>query len=213
MGIQFNHPFCFLLAGPTSSGKSTFIKMFLSERDILVDSYIHEVVYCLPEEQIVDETIPYTRLHRGIPDINMFKDLKPRIVIIDDLMTEIDANVVQLFCRGSHHFNISVMFVLQNIFNQTKGTRDISLNSHYIVLFKNPRDKQQINVLARQICPENTRFICEAYKDATEEAYGYLLFDLRQTTPEEHRFRTNIFSTDVPKDIVYIAKNSKRVGN
>lgn len=210
MSIKFKHPFCFLLAGPTSSGKSTFIKKFLHERDDLIDSYIHEVIYCLPEDQLVDESIPYTQLHRGIPDINMFKDLKPRLVIIDDLMSEIDSNVVQLFSRGSHHFNISVMFVLQNIFNQTKGTRDISLNSHYIVLFKNPRDKQQINVLARQMCPENTRYITESYKEATDKPYGYLLFDLRQTTPELYRLRTNIFTSDHPRNIVYVPTNYKK---
>lgn len=78
MSIKLNHPFCFLLAGPTSSGKSTFIKKFLHERHALVDTEIYEVVYCLPEEQIVDESIPFDRLHRGIPDIIMFKDLRPR---------------------------------------------------------------------------------------------------------------------------------------
>jgi hypothetical protein len=31
--------------------------------------------------------------------------------------------------------------------------RNISLNAHYIVLFKLPRDKQQILMLARQINP------------------------------------------------------------
>lgn len=52
---------------------------------------------------------------------------------------------------------------------------------------KNPRDKQQINTLARQISPENSRFICEAFKDATDKPYGYLLLDLHQTTPESFR--------------------------
>ena len=31
--------------------------------------------------------------------------------------------------------------------------RNISLNAHYIVLFKSPRDKQQISMLARQVNP------------------------------------------------------------
>ena len=74
--------------------------------------------------------------------------------------------------------------------------RDISLNCHYIVCFKNPRDQAQINYLARQLYPSNTKFIQEAYQDATRNAHGYLLFDLKQNTPDEHRVRTNVFPSD-----------------
>ena len=35
--------------------------------------------------------------------------------------------------------------------------RNISLNIHYIILFKNPRDSQQISTLARQMYPGNSR--------------------------------------------------------
>lgn len=210
MSIDFKHSATYLLSGPTGSGKSTFIKRFLQDRANLIDKYIEEVVYCLPEEQVVDESIPFTILHRGVPDISMFKDLKRRMVILDDLLSSVDANVVELFTRGSHHYNLSVMFVVQNLFSKNKGCRDISLNSHYIILMKNPRDKHQINTLARQISPENSRFICEAYKDATEKPYGYLLLDLHQTTPENYRVRTNIFSSDIPRNIIYIPQKGTK---
>lgn len=210
MGIKFKHSSTYLLSGPTGSGKTSFIKKFLQERERLIDTPIEEVIYCLPEGQLVDDSIPYTKLHRGVPDISLFKDQKPRIVVLDDLLSSVDANVVELFIRGSHHFNLSVVFVVQNLFSKNKGCREISLNSHVIVLFSNPRDKQQISVLARQISPENPRFISEAYTDATRKPYGYLVLDLHQVTPEEYRFRTNIFSTEYPHNVVYIpSKNSK----
>lgn len=157
------------MIGPTSSGKSSFIKKFLNDRYNLINIKIDEIVYCLPEGQIVDESIPYTHLHRGIPDISMFNDLKPRIVIIDDLMREANADVADLFTKGSHHFNISIFFVMQNVFSQGKGKRDISLNAHYIVCFKNPRDRQQIKFLAKQISPDNPKYIQEAFNDATSK--------------------------------------------
>lgn len=72
---------------------------------------------------------------------------------------------------------------------------------------KSPRDRSQITHLARQIYPENTAFIKEIFADATLKSYGYLLFDLTQTTPEHLRYRTNIFPTDEPKYIVYVPKN------
>jgi len=74
--------------------------------------------------------------------------------------------------------------------------RDISMNSYYLVCFKNPRDQAQFNYLARQMYPNNTKFIQEAYDDATRNAHGYLLFDLKQNTADEQRFRTNVFPTD-----------------
>lgn len=145
---------------------------------------------------------------RGVPEVQIFNDLKPRLLIIDDLMRETNSDVIDLFTKGSHHFNISVMYVTQNIFNQGKGRRTISLNAHYIVAFKNPRDRVQIQTLARQVCPDNSNYIQEAYKDSTSVPFGYLLFDLKQSTPELWRYRTNIFPGDSPMNIIYIPKKS-----
>ena len=52
-----------------------------------------------------------------------------------------DKRIVNLFTRDSHHHNLSVIYIVQNLFHQGKGSRSISLNSYYLVLFKNPRDK------------------------------------------------------------------------
>lgn len=210
MDTRWQHPFTAIIAGPTSSGKSHFIKKFLSERSELVNGYIDEVVYCIPEGQVVDNEMIYSQLHEGIPGVEMFKDLKPRLVILDDLMREADGGVVDLFTKGSHHYNLSVIFVTQNIFNQGKGRRDISLNAHYIVCFKNPRDRQQISHLSKQINPENPKYIQEAYNDATCTPFGYLLFDLRQTTPDIIRYRTSIFKSDNPSNIVYVPRSYKQ---
>ena len=99
---------------------------------------------------------------------------------------------MSLFTKGSHHQILSVIFITQNLFHHT--LREVSLNLNYIVIFKNPSDKAQIQYLARQICPEDPLYVQEAYLDATFKPYGYLLFDLKQSTPDNCRLRTNIFS-------------------
>lgn len=99
------------------------------------------------------------------------------------------------------------IFITQNIFNQGKGRRDISLNAHYIVLMKSPRDRSQIINLGKQVYPENSAFIKEIFNGATSKSYGYLVFDLTQTTPDHLRYRTNIFPDDNPKYVVYVPKN------
>lgn len=114
---------------------------------------------------------------------------------------------MDLFTKGSHHKNLSVIFITQNVFHQGRGQRDISLNSNYIVIFKNPRDRAQIQQLARQVYPENPKFLQEAYHDATSRPHGYLLLDLKQSTPEEYRVRSCIFPED-PKQFGYVARKA-----
>jgi len=65
----------------------------------------------------------------------------------------------------------------------------MSLNAHYMVLFKNPRDVSQFANLARQMYPKTSKFAVEGYRDATRE----LLVNLQPEQDEELRLRTNIF--------------------
>jgi len=45
-----------------------------------------------------------------------------------------------MFTKISHHRNVSVVYLTQNVFDKNKYARTISLNAHYLVLIKNPRD-------------------------------------------------------------------------
>jgi hypothetical protein len=69
-------------------------------------------------------------------------------------------------------------------------------------MFKNPRDRSQISFLARQMYPKQSKFLEEAYLDATNIPHGYLFIDLKQTTPNELRILTNVFS----KTLFYVPK-------
>ena len=93
---------------------------------------------------------------------------KRNLIVFDDQMTDAskDKRIVNLFTRGSHHRNLSVIYIVQNLFHQGKGSRSISLNSHYLVLFKNPRDKLQILTLAKQLNPGETDFFLNQYEKA-----------------------------------------------
>ena len=105
-------------------------------------------------------------------------------------MAEIDGRVTDLFTKKSHHSNTSVIYLVQNLFSRNKESRTISLNTQYMVVFKNPRDASQITNLAKQMYPGRVKFIQEAFADATSTPYGYLLVDLKQDTPEDLRLRT-----------------------
>ena len=68
-----------------------------------------------------------------------------------------------------------------------------SLNAQVLVIFKNPRDKAQIMCLARQVSPDNTKFIMSAYRQSTQKPHGYLILNLKQDTPDHLRIRDSIF--------------------
>ena len=74
------------------------------------------------------------------------------------------------------------------------------------MVFKNPRDRAQIQHLARQIFSENPPFLQEVYFDATSRPHGYLLLDLKQsTTPDNCRFRACVFPDD-EYNFVYVPR-------
>ena len=123
---------------------------------------------------------------------------------MDDLMTSTDDRVVDVFTKISYHRNLSVVYLTKNLFYKNKQTRTLSLNTHYIVLFKNTRDATQVANLARQMYSIKSTFMIEAFKNATSAPYLYLLIYLKQETDDKLRLRTGTFPGDV--QYVYLRK-------
>jgi len=143
----------------------------------------------------------------GLPQMtdSVFDGSQPTLLVIDDLMSETNQLVSDIFTKISHHRNISVVYMTQNVFDKNKYARTISLNALYFVLFKNPGDANQFAVLSRQMYPDSWRFAVEAYRDATSTPFSYLLVDLRPAIEDERcRLRTNIFRGE--HQYVYVRK-------
>lgn len=182
---------------------------------MIIDTELFQVIYALPPNQEIHfpddvKNDPRVVMYKGIPDFEEFNDGKPRLLVIDDQIQECGDDVAKLFTRGSHHFNISVIVLTQNIFISSPGFRTMSLNSHYIVLFKNPRAMDQVSCLARQICPNQVKFFQESYSDSCKLPHSYFLLDLTQTCPEELRFRSKIFPNDEGCTTVYVPIDNKK---
>lgn len=209
--MKWQHPFTAIIAGPTGSGKSFFVKRFFKHLGKMVDTNFVRIIFYYAEWQNnyleMGKNIDF---REGMPQVSDFSDdNKPKLIVLDDLMREAsDKNVVDIFTKYSHHKNLSVIYLTQNLFHQGRGQRDISLNAHYIVVFKNPRDRSQIQHFARQLYPENSKFVQEAFHDATKIPHGYLLLDLKQETPEACRVRSCIFPDD-EINYVYVPKSIK----
>ena len=196
--LYLRHPFNMLIAGPSGSGKTEFVKRLIEHKDHLIDRPPQRIVWCYKEWQSAYSLLQESQgdsmvFVEGIPteDDGIVSDpSQTHLVIFDDMLGEDEEEIKLWFTRKGHHRNASVIYITQNLFQQSKAHRTISLNAHYVVLFKSPRDKSQVQVLAKQL---GTPWLTHAYDDATQTPHAYLLVDLKPTTPDYLRFRTHLF--------------------
>jgi hypothetical protein len=210
--FKLKHPFTCMVVGPTKSGKSYFtFELLKNIKEILSpppqeiyfvfsewQPLYNEMIKVLPEMKMVEGEVNLTELKK---DTNV-----PKLLILDDMMSEMAADkknsLNTLFTKGSHHWNLSIIFIVQNLF--FGGIRNSRLNSHYVFLFKSP-DKSQINHFARQLYPGNNKIMLSAYNDAvTSKKYNPLLVDMTADIDERLRLRSNILPGD--QMVAYIPK-------
>ena len=106
--------------------------------------------------------IPNLELHEGLPSLDKVQSLndgKFHVIVLDDLMEYIVKSVEtqNLFTKYCHHYNITAIFLTQNVFAQGPCSRTISINRHILVLFANKRDESQAMNLGKQLYPSNSK--------------------------------------------------------
>jgi hypothetical protein len=199
MAFPFKHPFTAACSGPTGCGKSRLMMEIILHIKQMMTPVPKKIVWCRAEYQpeLERKLAHMVEFRDGPPDLADFTDGVSTLLIIDDLMSECTSEITKFFTKGSHHRNLSIWFLMQNFFHQGKEIRTITLNAQYIIIFKNPRDKQQIKVLARQMFDRDAQAMEVAYSMATEHPHGYLLVDLKQDTPDHLRLRSKILPGEI----------------
>lgn len=111
-----------------------------------------------------------------------------------------DGRITELFTEGSHHRNLSVIAINQNLCFSKDPTQ--RRNCQYMILFNNPIDQQQIMTLARQMFPGKSSYLMDKLYDAVSKPYGYLVLNLKPTTPEHMRLLSNVIGTNKIYDVI-----------
>ena len=75
-----------------------------------------------PDFDMIRERYPGIEFEKGWRD-NIFDSLNPdqrNILVLDDQMAvaRSSKSVAELFTKGSHHRNLTVIYMVQNVFNQ-----------------------------------------------------------------------------------------------
>ena len=210
LNCLLKHPANYLLCAPSSGGKTTWMRRLVNNRHIMMTTPTPKNVLLVYEESqpIYDEMVAQgvvSTAYKGMPDLETLKAaLTPHVndggsvLVVDDQMSNVTDDFIKIFTVLSHHYKCSVLFLTQSLYLQNKTYRVISQNAHYIVLLRNRRDASVVSSLARQVSPYNTRYIVDAFLNATKKPYSYLLFDLHSASEDILRLRTNIFPEESP---------------
>ena len=119
------------------------------------------------------------------------RNIENVLLVFDDSCEEIynDNEFVKLATAGRHK-DLDVIYFKHNLFQQNCWSRTIDLNTSHIILFKSPRDIQQLEHLGRQLIL--TKFLRSCYELATKDTYGHLLIDLDPRTSDCLQYCSNI---------------------
>jgi hypothetical protein len=206
--LKFKLPFGMIIAGPSSSGKSTFLLKFIADAENLIEPQPASILYCFGE---MSELVPLLQksgigVYAGVPSEDFIKSQpKPLLLILDDLLLSIDEKTLsEIFVKRSHHQNFGVVFVTQNLFERKiKVARQ---NAQYIILMRSPNSMLSVRNIGVQLFPRQLDFFLSAYSQATAQPFGYLLIDMHASSHPNLRLRTGILKED-EEQIVFIPKN------
>lgn len=198
-----------LLSAPSKGGKTTFVAKLLREANRLFDKPPRRIYFAYKEWQPL-----FDELNDSMDNITFYQVLPTRqdvydwteskadhtLLVLDDLMMDCTDKETELFTVISHHRNTSVVMMLQTLFPPKKCMRTISLNTNVFVLFRNPRDKLQIQTFGRQVFPGQVNYFLDAFDKATSanENRGYLLVDLSPGLDPKFQLRTRVFEEEEP---------------
>lgn len=195
---KLQKPFRLLVAGGSGSGKSCFVQRLVEEK--YYENDFNNIIYVYPDylDQCPTDFHTDTNVESlaGLPDKSTLAAIEPNtLIILDDMMMETakSDDVVKLFTVIARKKNISVILIVQNIFQQGKHFRTIRLNATGIVMFKfyagvdsNYRILRNLGLISR--IPK------QLLDDIYSTRYQYIYIDLHPNRQYDYSaVRGNIF--------------------
>ncbi|CAH3183081.1 unnamed protein product [Porites lobata] len=197
---MIRQPSSVIIAGPSGSGKSDLVEQWLRYLNVF-QVKPRKIVYAYDRWQPRFERMQKKegiQFHRGLPDprhlTQWFGRTRGGVLVLDDLMEEggQDKRVLDLFTKDSHHRNITVLYLTQDLFPPGKFSKTINRNAHYIVAFKNPRDQTGIRTILLQAFPDRWRQVLRLFKRITSRPFGYLMLDVHPASDDRYRLWSHL---------------------
>jgi ABC-type dipeptide/oligopeptide/nickel transport system ATPase component len=198
MDLRLNVGCCMQVVGASGSGKTLFTTSLLRQRRVAFKVPLKKIwwLYGADEGEIGKTANEIQKLDnvefiKGFVEGWQTLPQRHDVLVIDDLFMESgrEKDLTNIFTRTARHRELFVIFITQNLFQN--GMRSRNLSTHYLVVFKNPRDSLTISTIGRQMGNFPLR---EVFEDATHnKPYGYIFIDFTQECVDDLRVRTNLF--------------------
>ncbi len=198
------------MVGPSGSGKTQLIFDML--RGDTFWPNIKKVYFFYQEYQPLYDTmqhdLPLDIQFVSVIDFDMIEQIENALLIFDDSCEDIynEKRFLKLAVSGRHK-KVGIIYVKHNLFHQSKQSKTIDLQNTHVILFKSPRDENQIAYLGKQLGTQNN-FLLDCYKKATSVSYGHLLIDFDPKTSDCLRYCSNIVG---PLPTIFFLPSSKAV--
>ena len=216
--VRFLLPGTMCILGPTCAGKTHWLVKLLADLEAhfntLGGERVRRVVYCHNSaKQACFESLKRkgVEFHEGMPPsieaLFPTEETRPGILILDDLMTEINAEngQLELLTTHAHHYNLFVIFTQQTPHPRGKNAVAVRQNCHYKVLFNFPAEKEAVKRYLRNLQGGKALdWLFRWYKKVTTHSdfHRYMVVASHPLDANLHSFRTNVLSTEAPA-VVY----------
>lgn len=199
--LRLKENFKIFISGPSGCGKTTFIMNLLNNLQDFAKSPPHQIMYYYTEWQARFQEMSQSHGIIFVEDSEILMDQvreldKPTFIIFDDMINSKSLKAVaQLYTVHGRHLNLSLAFISQRLFHSSEYFRQISQNSDYFCVFKNPRNSMEIRNLAMQITPKSLDLL-DIFRYATVKPYSYLFINLTQEAIPQLKYINNMFTND-----------------
>ena len=187
-----------IVVGASKCGKSSFVLKLIQLKDKIFQHPIRKIWWFYgvdtPFHDSLDEGVILKKGNLTREDFELIEPFD--LVILDDLQMEVkgDQDITNLFLKGVHHKKFFAIQINQYIYGD-KDQRMRNSNAHYMVFFKNPRNRQVAEFVTKMLPKGHTNTIHNILQEISHK-YGYLFIDFTPESEDSFRMRTNVVDED-----------------
>ena len=180
--LRYVQPFSMILTGNSMSGKTSFVFDLIDNINNIVINPPQEIHFLYSVDQPIyakyRDKINFTK---NVDILTLTPEDEGGAMIIIDDMSDIlvkDPNLVSLFTKNTHHKNISVILILQNLFIQSPNYVTLRQNACYYGFTDVGMNLTALNIFASRLGgKEMSQYFKAAYKNTMKKKFQVLLLD------------------------------------